>query len=152
MTPMTMIPATMTPVTMTWTRLLFDDEGEISRKAWWAGTGFLVFVHCVLEFLAGRLFAQSGLDRPFMLFVSLAILVPFYSVNAKRFRAIGRSSAFALIGGLLPGIVILSDIFLGVPSLDIALGLTLLGVMLWYILDLGVLEHSTTIDLSRLRV
>jgi uncharacterized membrane protein YhaH (DUF805 family) len=137
---------------MTWARLLFDDEGEISRKMWWTGTGVLVLVHSIMEYFAGKLFAQSGLDRPVMLFVSLAILVPFYSVNAKRFRAIGRSSVFALIGGLLPGIVILCDIFLGSPTLDIALGLALLCVMLWYIIDLGVLEHSTTIDLGRLRV
>jgi uncharacterized membrane protein YhaH (DUF805 family) len=128
--------------TTSWTRLLFDDEGMISRKTWWAGTLLLVFLHGTAEFFSSRILATSDLARPFMLFVSLAILVPFYSVNAKRFRAIGRSPSKALIGGILPGLVILCDVYLAFDTLNITFGLAMLGVMIWYILDLGVFDHD----------
>jgi uncharacterized membrane protein YhaH (DUF805 family) len=141
---------------MSWTRLLFDDEGVISRKTWWAGTLLLVLLHGIAEFFSARLLAEIALAKPFMLFVSLAILVPFYSVNAKRFRAIGRSPGQALIGGILPGLVILCDVFLAFKVLDFTFGLAMLAVMLWYIIDLGVIDHSVdhsiAIDGSHRRV
>jgi uncharacterized membrane protein YhaH (DUF805 family) len=135
---------------MNWTRLLFDDEGMISRKTWWAGTLLLVLIHGLAEFFSARFFSEVGVAKSFMIFVSLAILVPFYSVNAKRFRAIGRSPNQALIGGILPGLVILCDVFLAFQSLNLTFGLGMLAVMLWYIIDLGVIDHSPIAASQRL--
>jgi uncharacterized membrane protein YhaH (DUF805 family) len=135
--------------TLSWIRLLFDDEGMISRKTWWAGTILLVLFYAAAQFFAARLLGEMQLARPFMMFVSLSILVPFYSVNAKRFRAIGRSSNQALIGGILPGLVILADFYVAFDTLNILFGLATLCIIIWYILDLGVFDHHVQ---PRLRI
>jgi uncharacterized membrane protein YhaH (DUF805 family) len=135
--------------TLSWIRLLFDDEGMISRKTWWAGTILLVLLYASAEFFSARLLGDMQLARPFMLFVSLSILVPFYSVNAKRFRTIGRSPNQALIGGILPGLVVLSDFYVAFDPLNIMFGLATLCVIIWYILDLGVFDHDAQ---PRLRI
>jgi uncharacterized membrane protein YhaH (DUF805 family) len=133
---------------LSWIRLLFDDEGLISRKTWWVGTILLVLFYTAAEFLSSRLLGTIQLARPFMLFVSLSILVPFYSVNAKRFRAIGRSPNQALIGGILPGLVVLSDFYVAFATFNIIFGLAMLTVMIWYIFDLGVFDHDAQSRLS----
>ncbi len=125
------------------TQLLFDDEGTISRRQWWIGTLMLLAVQQIAESVAGRWLAPLGLDRPVLLFTSLALLIPFHSVNAKRFRACGRSPARALWGGILAGLVILSGAFLRWPALDLILGLGLCLVILWYLVDLGILDHES---------
>ena len=135
---------------MSWARLLFDDEGEISRKTWWAGTLLLVLLHGIAEYFVSRILVGTEIAKPLMMFFSLAILVPFYSVNAKRFSAIGRSSNQALIGGILPGIVILCDAFLAFHVLNLTFGLGMLAVILWFIIDLGVIDHSPVASSSRL--
>ncbi len=89
-----------------------------------------------------RWLAPRGLDVPALLFVSLALLIPFHAVNAKRFRACGRSPGLALWGGVLAGLTILAGTFLRWPPLDLALGLGLCLVILWYIVDLGILAHE----------
>jgi uncharacterized membrane protein YhaH (DUF805 family) len=135
---------------MSWATLLFDDEGEISRKTWWAGTLLLVLLHGMAEYSASRILVGTEFAKPLMMFISLAILVPFYSVNAKRFRAIGRSPSQALIGGILPGLVILCDAFLAFQTLNLTFGLGMLVVILWFIIDLGVIDHSPVVRPSQL--
>ncbi len=126
---------------MRMTQLLFDDEGRITRRQWWIGTLVLLAAQLAAETAATRWLAPLGLDRPALLFVSLALLIPFHAVNAKRFRALGRSPDLALWGGGLAGLSILCGAFLRWPQLDLALGLGLCIVILWYIVDLGILEH-----------
>jgi uncharacterized membrane protein YhaH (DUF805 family) len=135
---------------MSWATLLFDDEGEISRKTWWAGTLLLVLLHGMAEYSASHILVGTEFAKPLMMFISLAILVPFYSVNAKRFRAIGRSPSQALIGGILPGLVILCDAFLAFQTLNLTFGLGMLVVILWFIIDLGVIDHSPVVRPSQL--
>jgi uncharacterized membrane protein YhaH (DUF805 family) len=137
---------------MTLAQLLFDDEGVITRRQWWIGTFVLVAFQILAEYLAGRHLLSSGFGRPAMLFLSIALLIPFYSINAKRFRAIGSMPELALAGGVLPLLAILSDTFLAFPKLDMALGLLILAVILWYIVDLGLLYHAPVIDVGRGRV
>ncbi|MFM9973263.1 MAG: hypothetical protein ACKVON_01655 [Beijerinckiaceae bacterium] len=137
---------------MTLVQLLFDDEGVITRRQWWLGTIMLVVFQFLAEYLASRQLLSSGLYRPVMLFVSITVLIPYYSVNAKRFRAIGSRPELALIGGILPLIAVLSDTFLGFKSFDLVLGLLILAVILWYVLDLGVIAHEAIVDVSRRQV
>lgn len=125
---------------MTAFQLFFDDEGEIARRQWWIATLLLVILQMGMEMLASRL--VPGGSRGVSMFLSIAILIPFYSVNAKRFRAIGRSPSLALIGGLLTAASILIDTFLPLPALNMIFGFALLGVIIWYVIDLGVLAHD----------
>jgi uncharacterized membrane protein YhaH (DUF805 family) len=129
---------------MTIFRLFFDDEGEVTRRQWWIATLVLVVLQMCIEVLASRL--MPGGSRSISLFLSIAILIPFYSVNAKRFRAIGRSPSLALIGGALTAASILVDTFMPVAALNMLVGFALLGVIIWYVIDLGVLAHD---DLPR---
>jgi uncharacterized membrane protein YhaH (DUF805 family) len=137
---------------MTLAQLLFNDEGVITRRQWWIGTSILVAFQLLADYLAGRYLLSSGLGRPSLLFLSIALLIPFYSVNAKRFRAIGSMPELALAGGVFPLLAILCDTFLHVPALNMALGLLILAVILWYLLDLGILPHQPVIDVDRGRV
>jgi uncharacterized membrane protein YhaH (DUF805 family) len=125
---------------MTAFQLIFDDEGEIARRQWWIATLLLVILQMGMEMLASRL--VPGGSRGVSMFLSIAILIPFYSVNAKRFRAIGRSPSLALIGGVLTAGSILIDTFLPLPALNMIFGFALLGVIIWYVIDLGVLAHD----------
>jgi len=128
---------------MIMTQLLFDDEGVISRRQWWAGVAILIAAQSFAGWLAAHWLAPRGLDRPAVLFLSLAILIPFHAVNAKRFRAIGRPPSLALCGGALAALTTLADAFLKSPTLDLGLGLALIATILWYAVDLGVLDHDS---------
>ena len=127
---------------MSMTQLFLDDEGTIARRQWWIGTLALLCIQFLAEALTARWFGPQGLDGPLMLSLSLAILVPFHAVNAKRFRAIGRPPALAVWGGSIAGLSILAGAFLRLPSLDAALGLILIATIVWYVVDLGVLNHD----------
>jgi uncharacterized membrane protein YhaH (DUF805 family) len=129
-------------------QLLFDDEGVITRKEWWLGTCLLMAAHTLAGYLAFRFLGARGFDRAVMLFISIAILIPFYAINAKRFRFIGRAPNLALVGGLLPALAALSSVFLAWKSLDITLGLALMAVFIWYVVDLGLIPHGGKIDVS----
>jgi uncharacterized membrane protein YhaH (DUF805 family) len=124
------------------TQLFLDDEGTISRRQWWIGTLALLAIQFFAESLMARWLGPPGLDGPLMLSLSLAILVPFHAVNAKRFRAIGRPPWLALWGGGVAGLSILAGAFLRLPALDVAIGLALIATIGWFIVDLGVLAHD----------
>jgi uncharacterized membrane protein YhaH (DUF805 family) len=129
-------------------QLLFDDDGVITRKEWWIGTCVLMAAHALAGYLAFRFLGARGLDRAVMLFISIAILVPFYAINAKRFRFIGRAPNLALVGGILPALAALSSVFLSWRALDITLGLALMVAIVWYVIDLGLIPHGGKIDVS----
>ena len=133
---------------MTIAQLLFDDDGVISRKDWWIGTCILICVHTLAGSLAFRFLGAGGLDRAVMLFISIVILVPFYAINSKRFRFIRRAPSLALAGGVVPAMATLSSVFIGWQSLDMALGLLLIVTFIWYVIDLGLIEHGGQIDVS----
>ncbi len=130
-------------------RLLFDDEGEIQRADWWLGIILLISLHALASALAVRLSAPAVADG-LKTFLAIAVLVPFYSINAKRFRATGRTPALALWGAVVPALATLAALHLRWSPLDLTLGLATLAVMLWYIIDLGMLGHQPAVDRSRL--
>ncbi len=131
---------------MTVARLFFDDEGVIARRAWWASSLVLLASFMLIGWMAG--FARHG--DSLMVFTSIAILIPFHAVNAKRFRAIGRSPLLALWGGVVPALSILTDAFLDWPMADILLGWTIMGIMVWYVIDLGVYPHDDHASQARI--
>jgi uncharacterized membrane protein YhaH (DUF805 family) len=136
-------------VFMNLTQLLFDDEGVISRREWRVGTLILVAAYFAAGFATSRAFGARGLDEPLMLFVSIAMLIPFYAVNAKRFRATERSPNLALWGGAVPALSALSGTFLRIPVIDIAFGWLIIGIVVWYIVDLGFFPHDDRLDTAK---
>jgi uncharacterized membrane protein YhaH (DUF805 family) len=135
---------------MNMAQLLFDDEGVISRRLWWLGTITLVLAHIAAGYAATRWLGARGLDRPAMLFLSIAILIPFYAVNAKRFRAIGRDPALALVGGALPALAALKGMHIAWPMIDIALGGLIIATIVWYAIDLGLYDHEAHASAGRI--
>ena len=133
---------------MSMSELLLADEGAISRRQWWTGTLLLGVGQLLAGWMATRWLGRF--DRPAMLFLSLAALIPFHAVNAKRFRAIGRDPALALWGGGVVGSSVLSGAFVKLPILDIALGLGLIAIVLWHVVDLGVLDHEAKASPARI--
>jgi uncharacterized membrane protein YhaH (DUF805 family) len=131
---------------MGWLQVFFDDEGVISRRAWWLGTAALLAAQLGFGWLAARHAGPLGLDRPLMLFVSISLLIPFHSLNAKRFRAIGQPPWLALLGGCVALASILAGAFLPGAPVNIPLGLALLVVILWFAAALGVYDPPPRID------
>jgi uncharacterized membrane protein YhaH (DUF805 family) len=124
-------------------RLFFDDEGVISRQLWWVGTLLLLAACMAMGWGVGRMTGNTGPADALMIFCSIAMLIPFHAVNAKRFRAIGRSPMLALWGGMVPVTSVLVDSFFDLPAMDILLGWMIMGVMVWYVLDLGIYPHES---------
>ncbi|MGL4635903.1 MAG: DUF805 domain-containing protein [Beijerinckiaceae bacterium] len=133
---------------MTMTHLLFDDEGTITRRQWWLGSSVLMAVYMLAGFCVAKWLGHTGLDRAIMLFVSIAILLPFFSVNAKRFRAIGRSPSLALVGAFMSALATLSGDFLPLMPVNTGLGIILMLVIVWYTIDLGLVDHNPIVEIE----
>jgi uncharacterized membrane protein YhaH (DUF805 family) len=127
-------------------RILFSDEGVISRRQWWLGASILIGFQLLAGHAAAREFGRLGMDRPLMLFVAIALLIPFHSLNMKRFRAIDQPTWFALAGGAVAMASILAGAFLPGHPVNIPIGLSLLGVILWFAAALGFYDPPPTID------
>jgi uncharacterized membrane protein YhaH (DUF805 family) len=131
-------------------RLFFDDEGVISRQLWWLATAALLGGFMTLGWGVGRLTGNTGPAEALMIFCSITMLIPFHAVNAKRFRAIGRSPVQALWGGIVPAASVLADSFFDLPVMDILFGWMIMGIMVWYVLDLGIYPHEAHASRSRI--
>jgi uncharacterized membrane protein YhaH (DUF805 family) len=131
-------------------RLLFNDEGKIARGDWWLGNVLLISLHALASALIMRMATPLVADG-LKVFLSIAILVPFYNINAKRFRATGRSPELALWGAALPALTTLTGLYLRWLPLDLTLGLGTLCVIIWYSVDLGMIDHQPVVDRSRLQ-
>jgi uncharacterized membrane protein YhaH (DUF805 family) len=131
-------------------RLFFDDEGVISRQLWWMGTLVLLGTSMAIGWGVGRMTGSTGLTEALMIFCSIVLLIPFHAVNAKRFRAIGRSPVLALWGGVVPAASVLVDSFFDLPAMDILLGWMIMAIMVWYIVDLGIYPHEAHASRQRI--
>jgi uncharacterized membrane protein YhaH (DUF805 family) len=131
---------------MNMAHILFDDEGVITRRQWWLGAALLLAAQLAAGWLAARQFGAVGLDRPLMLFVGIGLLIPFHSLNAKRFRAIGQPTWLALAGGGVAMASMLAGVFLPTHAVNIPLGLALLVVVVWFAVALGVYDPQPRID------
>jgi uncharacterized membrane protein YhaH (DUF805 family) len=132
-------------------RILLNDEGVVSRREWWCGVAVLLGIQFAVGMLAQRLAGGTGLDRAMMLFLSISLLIPFHSLNAKRFRAIGQPPWLALAGGLIALISILAGAFLPGHPVNIPLGLALLITILWFAAALGLYDPPPRIDPEKAR-
>ena len=142
-----------------------NDEGSLSRAAWWSGliplASVLVVMTIVWLLLApwGRrgLNERAFLDPltivaylylAFYAFCVILIAVSYTYLSAKRLRTRGRYPGLA---GLLP----LAALFSGAAhwlyprvaetmpwALVVACDVALIGVILWHVIDLGVLERA----------
>jgi uncharacterized membrane protein YhaH (DUF805 family) len=135
---------------MTPMRLFFDDEGVISRQLWWVSTLLLLCAFMAMGWGVGRMTGNTGPAEALMIFCSISMLIPFHAVNAKRFRAIGRSPVLALWGGIIPAASVLADTFADWPAMDIMLGWMIMAIMIWYVLDLGIYPHEAHASRSRI--
>ena len=138
-----------------------NDQGTLSRAAWWSGlvplASLLVVMTVIWQLLAP--WGQRGLDERAFLdprtivtyiylmlytFAVILIAVSYTNLSAKRFRARGRLAGFA---GLLPLAALMSgaahwlyprvaDVmpWLLVPACDVALA----AVIIWHVYDLGL--------------
>jgi uncharacterized membrane protein YhaH (DUF805 family) len=137
-------------VFMSMGQLFFNDEGVISRRQWWLGTIVLTLAYLGAGVLARRWLGAKGLDEAALLFMSIAILIPFHAVNTKRFRAIGRAPELALVGGLVSAAALLADHFLEIDALNIGLGWAMIMVIVWYVTDLGLYDHEAHASAGRI--
>jgi uncharacterized membrane protein YhaH (DUF805 family) len=122
-------------------RVYLDDEGVIDRGHWWVGTLGLLVVLASLEGLVNSVPALAAYASGLMLFLALAALVPFHTMNIKRLRDRRRPEWLALAAAIPPAFAALSTAFrpatgpLG--TLDMVIGSAMLLVALWAVLDLG---------------
>lgn len=123
-------------------RLFLDDEGVIGRRQWWLGT---LTVLAALWLVNGLVYQTPTLWRVepgVLVFFSLAALIPFHALNVKRLRDRRRPEWLALVAALPPAIAALSVAvrpatgMLG--AVDMVVGVSLLLVAAWMILDLGL--------------
>jgi uncharacterized membrane protein YhaH (DUF805 family) len=127
-------------------RILLADEGVIGRREWWAGTALLIGVQLLAGWVVSRHIGHRGHAQAIMLFVSIAMLIPFHSLNAKRFRAIGQPAGLAFAGGGIGMAAILCGAFLPGHAVNIPLGLALLAVIVWFAAALGFYDPPPRID------
>jgi uncharacterized membrane protein YhaH (DUF805 family) len=85
-----------------------------------------------------------------MIFLSIVILIPFHAVNAKRFRAIGRSPLWALWGGVIGALAALQALFIPSPVVAMGVSWATVAVIIWYIVDLGLFPHRDRSSQTRL--
>ena len=130
--------------------ILTSTTGRIPRSQWWAGVLVLVVINIVINLLLtyvfGIMFTTVG--RIIALLVSLILAYPFYAVCAKRFQDRDKPG---ILGAILVGLSILSSLLalvglMGNPFaptiIDTIMGLILLVVAIWYIIELGILRGT----------
>jgi uncharacterized membrane protein YhaH (DUF805 family) len=123
---------------------LFLDNGDtITRRQWLAGTVLLVVA---LWLLSGAVHANRAMlwryEAGIQLFASIAALIPFHALNVRRLRDRGRPEWLALMAAMPPAAASLSLAFRPVTgplgTFDIAVGLALVAMAIWMVVDLGL--------------
>jgi uncharacterized membrane protein YhaH (DUF805 family) len=143
-----------------WSFLFRSDEGEIDANIWWQNVALLagIFAALSLGWILVEPFAEHDLAKeplftlPLLAanlyrliygFGSLLLLISYYNLSAKRWRAIGRPSAFA---GLLPFLACVAGALhwleprVGgeIPHfLVILVDILLFATLVWNVIELG---------------
>jgi uncharacterized membrane protein YhaH (DUF805 family) len=123
-------------------------DGRINRAKWWAGIILILIVSIVLGFVVLAIFGEGFLGRSVNFLISLALLYLTYAVSAKRFQDRDKSGITALYG--LVAILITNLLqalgLTGTPEAVNAVGwicaLVNLGVLIWFLIDLGILKGT----------
>lgn len=123
-------------------------DGRVNRAKWWAGIAIIFIINIVLGFIVLQLFGLSFFGRLINFLISVALLYPAYAVCAKRFQDRAKPGTMALYG-LVPLLVVSLLQALGLtggPAEPNALGwicvLVWWGVVLWFVIDLGILKGT----------
>jgi len=123
-------------------------DGRINRGKWWAGIVIILVVSVVLGFVIDVIFGSVSFGTFLATLVALALFYPTYAVCAKRFQDRDRPGKTALYG-LVPVLIanLLQSFGLtGTPQEPNGLGwictLINLGVLLWFVIELGILKGT----------
>lgn len=122
-------------------------DGRINRRPFWMGIllliAFAIVVMIVLGSIVGR---QSRVFAVIVLLLQLALLYPWLALSVKRLHDRGRPDYFAYIiiaPGLLNGVTNALGITgdqLNISLLEYLLGLIILIVGIWALIELGFLR------------
>ena len=134
---------------MDFSHLYLSTEGRIGRKMWWIGHIILGVIGLIVASIFVSLFGQMSFATRLLNFIYvLVVAYPAYAVSAKRFQDRNKSGA---LGAILIGIGALSALLqlFGIGTdpmhpgaLSAILGIAVLIVAIWYLIDLGILRGT----------
>lgn len=136
---------------MDFSHLYLSTEGRIGRQMWWIGHIILGVIAIVITVIVAKLFGQLSFVTSLINFIWILIVAyPAYAVSAKRFQDRNKNGA---LGAILIGISVFSALLqllgIGVSSdpmhpstFGMILGLAVLAVGIWYLIDLGILRGT----------
>lgn len=135
---------------MDWNYLYTSMDGRIRRKHFWIGILLLLVAvfaaNFLVGFLFGLIFGEGGFVVRLVTFLfALAAAYPTYAVYGKRFQDRNKDPKFALIGiglGLFSSLLALFGLLAPDGILVMVIGLAMIGVGIWYLVDLGILEGT----------
>ena len=124
-------------------------DGRINRAKYWIGSIVLAIISIVLGIMVGAALGPTTFAMIIIALITLALFYPVYAIAAKRFQDRDKPGTTALYG-LVP-ILIVNFLQLfgltGTPEQPNTLGwiatVVMLGVGLWFLIELGILKGST---------
>jgi len=123
-------------------------DGRINRAKWWAGIAIIIVIDIVLSFIVLSLFGIGFAGRLLNFLIFVALLYPAYALSAKRFQDRDKPGVYALYGlaALLVTNLLQALGLTGTPEELNGLGwvsaLINLGVLLWFLIELGILKGT----------
>jgi uncharacterized membrane protein YhaH (DUF805 family) len=123
-------------------------EGRINRAKWWAGVAILGIVFIVFGVFIEVIFGTGLFGGLLATLLTVALFFPTYAVCFKRFQDRDKPGKTALYG-LVPFLI--AFLFsawglTGTSTENNALGwlcaLAVLGVLLWFVIELGILKGT----------
>lgn len=127
--------------------ILSSTQGRIPRSEWWAGLVVLVIIGVVLALIITWVLKATLIALIATLILQVILLYPSYALSAKRFQDRNKPGGLALIGiglGIVQTLARLVGISnpLAPTAVDYILGIALLIVGIWYLIELGILRGT----------
>jgi uncharacterized membrane protein YhaH (DUF805 family) len=126
-------------------RHLFTEfDGRINRAKWWAGAGILF----AFWYVVNGIFGGFTIGAILVFLFTFPVFYFAYAVSAKRFQDRGRAGITALYGlvplliAVLFGIMGLTGDATASNAVGWICNLVILGVGLWFVIDLGLLKGT----------
>ena len=124
-------------------------DGRINRAKYWAGAAILLIVWLIFGFARWPDFRKLAIFATILLILGLlALFYLFYAVAAKRFQDRDKPGQTALYG-LVPAFfanILTAFGLTATPDGPTAIGwictLIVLGVALWFVIELGILKGT----------
>ena len=123
-------------------------DGRINRKPYWLASILLAVVMMVLVFILAFILGTSFLFQLVVFILQLAVLYPSAALMVKRLHDRNRPGYFAAIPLGLMVLKSLTDLagITGDPLnsniLDYILGIAILVVVIWFLIELGFLRGT----------